>query len=88
MVDLLGVAALSILMTIALYLWLGNIWACVAALSFAAALGIWIFKCMNALLTRLQFEMRSGIQNIELKLSELEQTTASGLNEILKAVKP
>jgi hypothetical protein len=49
---------LTALMAVAIYLWLGNIWASVAMLSFAFALGIWIFGCMNALCKALQDEAK------------------------------
>jgi len=87
MIDLLGVILLAVLMTVALYFWLGSIWACVAILSFVAALGSWIFKCTNALVTALQLEGRDRAQNLERRLIDLHGAIALRLDEILEAVK-
>jgi len=86
-IDLLGVIFLSVLMTVAVYFWLGNIWACVAILSFVAALASWIFKCTNAVLTGLQLEGRDRARNFEEKLTDFHRAIVIRLDEILKAAK-
>jgi hypothetical protein len=85
-IDLLGVIFLSALMTVALYFWLGNIWACVVILSFVVALASWIFKCTNAVLTGLQLEARERAQTLEMRLTELHSAIVLRLDEIIKAL--
>lgn len=87
MVGFFTVVFLSVLLTVAVYLWLGSIWACLAVISFTAALWVWIYACMNALVKTLQVEARQMEQVLELRLIALNDILVSRLDEILKAVK-
>jgi hypothetical protein len=58
-------------MAVAVYLWVGNIWASIAGLAFVTGLGLWVFQCANMTLKGLQLEAREREAALSRHLVEL-----------------
>lgn len=69
-------------MAVSLYLWLGSIWASVAAFAFVAALGVGIFELVNMALQILQLEARERARDIQRELIELHREVAENLDSL------
>jgi hypothetical protein len=87
MVDLLLVILLSVLMAVALYLWLGSIWACVAALSFVAAICVWMCQCANVMTQIVQLEVRESVTTLKQSLDKFDGKVVIRLHSLLPMAK-